>query len=200
MKSLAVSDKYGWARYTAHQAYYSLVGREYEWELMPLALDQKVSTIVWGPLSQGRLSGKFRRNQPIPPGSRVAQGAGEGPAISEEWFYSVVDVLDAVSEETGKTVAQLKVWKGKADQVQLGVARPLLVSVPRGRYPELKPAMEVPRSLVAPITAGQEIGTVKVSLDGEVIAQAPLVAIGAVEEAGFFKRLWDAFWMWWESE
>ena len=102
--------------------------------------------------------------------------------------------------EPGKPVAQLKVWKGKADQVQLGVAQPLLVSVPRGRYAELKPAMEVPKSLVAPIEAGQVIGTVKVSLDGEVVAQAPLVAIGAVEEAGFFKRLWDAFWMWWESD
>ncbi|WP_026010190.1 D-alanyl-D-alanine carboxypeptidase family protein [Pseudoxanthomonas sp. GW2] len=101
--------------------------------------------------------------------------------------------------EPGKPVASLKVWKGKADQVQLGVAEPLLVSVARGRYGDLKPAMEVPRSLVAPIAAGQQIGTVKVSLDGQVIAEAPLVATGAVEEAGFFKRLWDAFWMWWES-
>ncbi len=107
MKSLAASERYGWSRYMAHQAHYSLLRREYEWELMPLALDQKVSTIVWGPLSQGRLSGKFRRNQPIPAGSRVAQGAGEGPAIAEEWFYSVVDVLDAVAAETGKTVAQV---------------------------------------------------------------------------------------------
>ena len=82
MKSLAVSERYGWSRYVAHQAHYSLLRRELEWELMPLGLDQKVSTIVWGPLSQGRLSGKFRRNQPIPPGSRVAQGAGEGPAIA----------------------------------------------------------------------------------------------------------------------
>ena len=102
--------------------------------------------------------------------------------------------------EPGKPVAQLKVWKGKADQVQLGVAQPLLVSVPRGRYAELKPAMEVPKSLVAPIEAGQAIGTVKVSLDGEVVAQASLVAIGAVEEAGFFKRLWHSLLMWWESD
>jgi aryl-alcohol dehydrogenase-like predicted oxidoreductase len=107
MKSLAVSEKYGWARYMAHQAHYSLLRREYEWELMPLALDQRVGTLVWGPLSQGRLSGKFRRNQPIPPGSRIDQGAGEGPAIPEDWFYSVVDVLDAISAETGKTVAQV---------------------------------------------------------------------------------------------
>lgn len=107
MKSLAVSEKYGWARYMAHQAHYSLLRREYEWELMPLALDQRVGTLVWGPLSQGRLSGKFRRNQPIPPGSRIAQGAGEGPAIPDEHFYRVVDVLDAISAETGKTVAQV---------------------------------------------------------------------------------------------
>jgi aryl-alcohol dehydrogenase-like predicted oxidoreductase len=107
MKSLAVSEKYGWARYMAHQAHYSLLRREYEWELMPLALDQKVSTLVWGPLSQGRLSGKYRRDQPVPEGTRVSQGAGEGPAIPEDWFYSIVDVLDAISGETGKTVAQV---------------------------------------------------------------------------------------------
>ncbi|MBN8591827.1 MAG: aldo/keto reductase [Anaerolineae bacterium] len=107
MKSLAISEKYGWARYMAHQAHYSLLRREYEWELMPLALDQRVGTLVWGPLSQGRLSGRFRRGQPIPDGSRVAQGAAEGPPISDEWLYSVVDVLDAISQETGKTVSQV---------------------------------------------------------------------------------------------
>lgn len=107
MKSLAVSEKHGWARYMAHQAHYSLLRREYEWELMPLALDQRVGTLVWGPLSQGRLSGKFRRGAPLPADSRVAQGAGEGPAIPEAWFYRVIDVLDEVSAETGKTVAQV---------------------------------------------------------------------------------------------
>jgi aryl-alcohol dehydrogenase-like predicted oxidoreductase len=107
MKSLAISEKYGWARYMGHQAHYSLLRREFEWELMPLALDQNVATLVWGPLSQGRLSGKYRRNQPIPPNTRIALGAGEGPAMPDEWFYSVMDVLDAVSAETGKTVAQV---------------------------------------------------------------------------------------------
>ncbi|KAF1687858.1 D-alanyl-D-alanine carboxypeptidase family protein [Pseudoxanthomonas taiwanensis] len=101
--------------------------------------------------------------------------------------------------EPGNPVAKLKVWKGQADEVQLGVGEPLLVTVPRGRYGDLKPAMEVPKSLVAPISAGQRIGTVKVSLDGKALAEAPLVATAAVEEGGFFKRLWDAFWMWWES-
>lgn len=107
MKSLSISERYGWARYMAHQAHYSLLRREYEWELMPLALDQKVGTLVWGPLSQGRLSGKFRRNQPIPTGSRMDQGAGEGPAIPDEFLYNVVDVLDTISQETGKTVSQV---------------------------------------------------------------------------------------------
>ena len=102
--------------------------------------------------------------------------------------------------EPGKVVAQQKVWKGEQDQVQLGVAQPLLVMVQRGRYNDLKPSIEIPKNLQAPIKAGQAIGTVKVSLDGKVVAQAPLVAVNAVEEGGFFKRLWDSFWMWWESE
>ena len=98
-----------------------------------------------------------------------------------------------------KPVATHRVWKGTSKEVQLGVAEPLLVSVPRGRYDDLKPSMDVPKQLIAPIAKGQKIGTVKVTLDGKVVAQAPLVAQNAVEEGGFFRRLWDAFWMWWES-
>ncbi|HVK66137.1 MAG TPA: aldo/keto reductase, partial [Polyangium sp.] len=71
MKSLAVSDRHGWARYVAHQTYYSLIGRDYEWELMPLALDQRVGAVVWSPLGWGRLTGKIRRGQPLPPTSRL---------------------------------------------------------------------------------------------------------------------------------
>jgi len=107
MKSLAIAEKYGWTRYVAHQAYYSLIGREYEWELMPMALDQKVGTLVWSPLAGGRLSGKFRRTQPMPEGSRIQQGGGEGPSVPDEWFYHLVDVLDEVAAETGKTVSQV---------------------------------------------------------------------------------------------
>lgn len=107
MKSLAISEKYGWARYVGHQAYYSLVGREYEWELMPLALDQKVGTLVWSPLAAGRLGGRYRRNQPIPADGRIAQGGGEGRTIPEEQLYQIVDVLDEIAAETGKTVAQV---------------------------------------------------------------------------------------------
>ena len=107
MKSLAVSEKYDWSRYVAHQAYYSLVGREYEWELMPLAVDQKVGTIVWSPLAAGRLSGKYRRDQPMPAGTRIAQGGGEGPELPPEVFYHIIDVLGEVAQETEKTVAQI---------------------------------------------------------------------------------------------
>ncbi|MEO6102211.1 MAG: D-alanyl-D-alanine carboxypeptidase family protein [Pseudoxanthomonas sp.] len=102
--------------------------------------------------------------------------------------------------ETGKAIADQRVWKGTSKQVQLGVAKPLLVGVPRGRYADLKPSMDVPKVLEAPIRKGQAIGTVKVSLDGKLVAQAPLVALNEVEEGGFFRRLWDGFWMWWESE
>jgi D-alanyl-D-alanine carboxypeptidase (penicillin-binding protein 5/6) len=101
--------------------------------------------------------------------------------------------------EAGKALASPKVWKGDGDVVQVGVAQPLLVSTPRGKYDRLKATMELPTSLVAPIAKGQKLGTVKVALDGKVIAQAPLVAVAAVEEGGFFKRLWHELLMWWQS-
>jgi aryl-alcohol dehydrogenase-like predicted oxidoreductase len=107
MKSLSVSERYGWARYVGHQAYYSLLTREFEWELMPLGLDQKVGTLVWSPLAMGRLSGKFRRSNPRPAESRLSQGGSHGPEIDDELLFRVVDVLDVLAEETGKTVAQV---------------------------------------------------------------------------------------------
>ena len=106
MKSLSVSERYGWSKYVAHQAYYSLAGREFEWELMPLALDQGVSTFVWSPLAGGALSGKVRRNQPPPAGSRSAQMDFVVSAKSEKLF-DIVDVLQEVSDEVGKTIAQV---------------------------------------------------------------------------------------------
>jgi aryl-alcohol dehydrogenase-like predicted oxidoreductase len=109
MKSLAVSDRYGLARYVAHQAYYSLVGRDYEWELMPLALDQRVSAVVWSPLGWGRLTGKIRRGQPLPQVSRLqsALAVNAGPQMSDEYLYTVVDALDAVAREFGRSVPQV---------------------------------------------------------------------------------------------
>jgi len=101
--------------------------------------------------------------------------------------------------EAGRSIAKQKVWKGQSEEVQLGVAEPMLVSTPRGKYNQLKPSMDVPKTLIAPIAKGQKIGTVKITLDGKVVAQRPLVALNAIEEGGFFKRLWDEFWMWWEA-
>jgi aryl-alcohol dehydrogenase-like predicted oxidoreductase len=107
MKSLAVADRYGWTRFVAHQVYYSLIGREYEWELMPLGLDQKVGALVWSPLGWGRLTGKIRRGQPVPEQSRLHKTADYGPQVTGEHLYNVVDALDAVAAETGKTVPQV---------------------------------------------------------------------------------------------
>jgi aryl-alcohol dehydrogenase-like predicted oxidoreductase len=107
MKSLAISERYGWSRYVAHQAYYSLIGREYEWELMPLAIDQNIGTIVWSPLGWGRLTGKIRRNQPLPKVSRLHKTAEQGPPVSDEYLYTVIDALEEVARETSKTVPQV---------------------------------------------------------------------------------------------
>jgi aryl-alcohol dehydrogenase-like predicted oxidoreductase len=107
MKSLAVSDRFGWARYVAHQVYYSLIGREYEWELMPLGADQGVGALVWSPLGWGRLTGRIRRGQPLPEISRLHKTAEAGPPVESEYLYRVMDVLEELAGETGKTVAQL---------------------------------------------------------------------------------------------
>ena len=111
MKSLAVSERRGLARYVAHQAYYSLIGREYEWELMPLGLDQGVGAVVWSPLGFGRLGGKVRRGQKLPPVSRLhdATTIRLAPPAEDEFVYRVVDALDAVAKETGKNVAQIAI-------------------------------------------------------------------------------------------
>jgi aryl-alcohol dehydrogenase-like predicted oxidoreductase len=107
MKSLAVAERYGWTPFVAHQVYYSLVGREYEWELMPLGLDKKVGALVWSPLGWGRLTGKIRRGKPLPETSRLHKTSEMGPQVEDEYLYKVVDALDAVAAETGKTVPQV---------------------------------------------------------------------------------------------
>ena len=111
MKSLAVSERYGWARYVAHQAYYSLASRDYEWELMPVGLDQGVGAVVWSPLGWGRLTGKIRRGQPLPETSRRHNERSNnlGPPIPDEHLYNVVDAIDEVAQETGKTVPQIAI-------------------------------------------------------------------------------------------
>ena len=109
MKSLAAADKYGYPRYVAHQAYYSLIGRDYEWELMPLGLDQKVGAVVWSPLGWARLTGKIRRRQPLPKVSRLQSELNReiGPKVPDEYLYAVIDVVDEIAKETGKTVPQI---------------------------------------------------------------------------------------------
>jgi aryl-alcohol dehydrogenase-like predicted oxidoreductase len=107
MKSLAVSDRYGWARYVAHQVYYSVIGRDYEQELMPLGIDQGVGAIIWSPLGWGRLTGKIRRGHPLPAESRLHKTAAQGPQVEDEYLYKVIDALDEVAAETGKPLPQV---------------------------------------------------------------------------------------------
>jgi len=107
MKSLAAAEKYGLSRYVAYQGYYSLIGRDYEEELMPLGIDQGVGLMVWSPLGWGRLTGKIRRGQPLPEGRIKSGGAEGGPKVDDEHLYTVVDALDAIAAETGKTVPQI---------------------------------------------------------------------------------------------
>ncbi|WFU33332.1 aldo/keto reductase [Bradyrhizobium brasilense] len=131
MKSLGVAERHGWPRYAAHQVYYSLVGRDYESELMPLALDQGVGALVWSPLGWGRLTGKIRRGQPLPANSRLHETAQFGPAVDDQKLYAIVDALDAIATETGRSVPQIAIaWLltrpsvssviiGARDEVQL---------------------------------------------------------------------------------
>ncbi len=109
MKSLSVSERYGWSKYIAHQTYYSLLNRDFEWELMPLGIDQHVGTIVWSPLASGKLTGKYRRNQPSPKDARVSQGGSPvvNTSADDERLHDIVEVLDELQEETGKTIAQI---------------------------------------------------------------------------------------------
>ncbi|GAA0765533.1 aldo/keto reductase [Ideonella azotifigens] len=107
MKSLAASERLGLQRYVANQAYYSLIGRDYEHELMPLGADQGVGAIVWSPLGWGRLTGKIRRGQPLPEGSRLHETAGFAPPVDDERLYRVIDAMGEVAEETGKTLPQI---------------------------------------------------------------------------------------------
>lgn len=109
MKALSISERRGWSRYIAHQVYYSLLNRDFEWELMPLAVDQQVGTVIWSPLAAGRLGGRYRRNIPIPENGRVKRGGApvRDGQVSYNRLYDIVDVLDEIALETGKTVAQV---------------------------------------------------------------------------------------------
>ena len=107
MKSIAVSERYGYPKHVAHQVYYSLLNRDYEWELLPLGRDQGVGALVWSPLGWGKLTGAIRRGQPARPGTRAHDIAGTGPHFPEERLFRIVDALDAVAREVGKTIPQV---------------------------------------------------------------------------------------------
>jgi aryl-alcohol dehydrogenase-like predicted oxidoreductase len=107
MKSQAVAERYGYAPFVANQVYYSLIGRDYEWELMPLGLDQGIGAVVWSPLGWGRLTGRVRRGQPLPASSRLHATASFGPPVEDERLYRIVDILDEIAEATGKTIPQI---------------------------------------------------------------------------------------------
>ncbi len=107
MKSLAAADRRGRQRYVSQQVYYSLLGRDYEWDLMPLGRDQGLGALIWSPLGWGRLTGKIRRGQPIPEGSRLHETASFGPPVDETRLYRIIDAIDQIAEETGKSVPQI---------------------------------------------------------------------------------------------
>ncbi|MBB4195556.1 aryl-alcohol dehydrogenase (NADP+) [Rhizobium aethiopicum] len=109
MKSLAAVERWGYPRYVAHQVYYSLAGRDYEWELMPLGADQGVGALVWSPLAWGRLTGKIRRGEPLPAASRLHETAQYGPPVDDERLFDIIEVLDSTAAETGKTVPQIAI-------------------------------------------------------------------------------------------
>ncbi|MGG7578401.1 aldo/keto reductase [Rhizobium sp. Nf11,1] len=109
MKSLAAAERWGHPRYVAHQVYYSLAGRDYEWDLMPLGADQGVGALVWSPLAWGRLTGKIRRGEPLPAASRLHETAQYGPPVDDERLFDIIEVLDSIAAETGKTVPQIAI-------------------------------------------------------------------------------------------
>ena len=139
--------------------------------------DQRLITVVMGSTSE-------------------AQRASDSQALLN-WGFRFFETRQLYA--AGETVATQKIWKGQANEISLGVAEPLLVSMQRGKYAKLQPSMDVPRTLVAPLEQGQEVGRVRVMLEGRVLAEAPLVALEPVPEAGFFKRLWHELLMWWQS-
>jgi aryl-alcohol dehydrogenase-like predicted oxidoreductase len=107
MKSLSCADRYGYPRHVAHQVYYSLLNRDYEWDLMSLGRHEGVGAVVWSPLGWGKLTGKIRRGQPAPEGTRAAQGPDTGPRYDEERLFRIVDALELIAQEVGKSIPQV---------------------------------------------------------------------------------------------
>lgn len=146
--------------------------------------DQRLISVVLGIDTQSRSEG-FKLRE-------------EGNLALLNWGFRFFETHSVY--EAGARIADQRLWRGEVENIALGVAEPLRVTVPRGRYAELKPSMDVPKQLLAPIKKGQQIGTVRLSLDGKVVAERPLVALADVAEGGFFSRMNDDFWLWWEGE
>jgi len=106
MKALSISERYGWEKFVSLQALYSLIARELENELVPLCLDQGMGILVYSPLSGGFLTGKYRRGQPRPEGTRLSQTESNSLPFDEEKGFNVVEQLDRIGKEHNATVAQ----------------------------------------------------------------------------------------------
>jgi aryl-alcohol dehydrogenase-like predicted oxidoreductase len=171
MKSLAAADRHGWTRHVAHQVYYSLVGRDYEWELMPLGLDQGVGAMVWSPLGWGRLTGRIRRGQPVPERSRLHRTAQWGPPVDDGLLFDVVEVLDAIAEETGRTVPQIAInWL---------LRRPTVASVIVGARDEEQ--------------LRQNLGAVGWALDGDQVARLDRASLRTAPYPYYPSRVQEGF-------
>jgi aryl-alcohol dehydrogenase-like predicted oxidoreductase len=107
MKALGIADRRGLARFVSQQIHYTLQAREAEYELLPIAVDQGLGVLVWSPLAGGLLSGKFRRGQPAPAGSRLLSGWDEPPVRDQELLYDVVEVVVEVAKGRGVSPAQV---------------------------------------------------------------------------------------------
>ncbi len=106
-------------------------------------------------------------------------------------FYETATLYEA-----GEELEQPRIWKGAQDYLSVGIADRALVTLPRGQKRNLDTVIDLPDEIVAPIAAGDALGTVTLNIDGETIYEAPLVALHAVEPGGFFARLWDIVLMW----
>ena len=107
MKALGVSEREHRQRFVSQQIHYTLEAREAEYELLPLAIDQGLGVLVWSPLAGGLLSGKHRRNQKTPKGTRQLAGWTEPPIRDENRLWNIVDALVAIAEAHGVSAAQV---------------------------------------------------------------------------------------------
>ncbi len=110
-------------------------------------------------------------------------------------FFETHKLYDA-----GKPLRTPELWKGAHNTMPIGVAEEAVITVPRGRYNDLKPTMEIPGRLIAPYQKGQKIGTLKVSLDGKPLLERPVIALDDEPEAGFWGRMSDGIMLWWKGD